>query len=173
MASESKTVPVHVAAQMVPIKLTEDNYFLWKSLVVPVLKQYDMFNVVQGRDQQSPPLSVKDQNCLNFIKLTMSVSMLPHAVGCSTARALWLTLEEQGNKMAQSRLEKMSRDLQTLKKGSFMSMRSYYESARTIANRLASAGSPVSDRDFVKYLLRGFQLIMVPLLTRSELDMMV
>ncbi|KAL6134838.1 hypothetical protein ACLB2K_067066 [Fragaria x ananassa] len=84
-----------VAAQLVPVKLTEDNYALWIPLMVPVLKNYDMFNMVQGIEQ--PLTEDRDQKCLYFIKLTLSEAMLSYAAeACSSSRALWLKLEEQG-----------------------------------------------------------------------------
>lgn len=98
MAEQSEMISQfqpHVAAQLVTVKLTEDNYSLWRSLLVPVLQNYDMFNMIQGIEQ--PLEQDKDQKCMSFIKLTLSEAMLPYAAAkeaCSSSRALWLKLEE-------------------------------------------------------------------------------
>ncbi|XP_062026019.1 uncharacterized protein LOC133742369 [Rosa rugosa] len=156
MAEQSRVISQfqpHVAAQLVPVKLTEDNYSLWSSLVVPVLKNYDMFNMVQGIEQ--PLTEDKDQKCMSFMKLTLSEAMLPYAAeSCSSSRALWLKLEEQGG-IAKFRLVQLSIRLKKLKKGKFTSMSKYYQMKKNMADRLKAAGSPVADSDFIEQVLNG------------------
>ncbi|XP_062014575.1 uncharacterized protein LOC133731141 [Rosa rugosa] len=155
MAEQSEVISQfqpHVAAQLVPVKLTEDNYSLWKSLLVPLLKKYDMFNMVQGTEQ--PLTEDKDQKCMSFMKLTLSEAMLPYAAeASSSSRALWLKLEQQGD-IAESRLFLLKSRLTKLKKGK-LSMSDYYQSAKQMADRLKAGGSPVADGDFLKHVLNG------------------
>lgn len=157
MAEQSEMISQfqpHVAAQLVPVKLTEDNYSLWRSLLVPVLKNYDMFNMVQGIE---PLEQDKDQKCMSFIKLTLSEVMLPYAAAkeaCSSSRALWLKLEEQGG-IAKFRLAQLSSRLIKLKKGKFTSMSKFYQMKKHMSDRLKAAGSPVANSEFAEHVLNG------------------
>jgi hypothetical protein len=94
---------------------------------------------------------------MSFIKLTLSEAMLPYAAAeeaCSSSRALWLKLEEQGG-IAKFRLAQLSSRLKKLKKGKFTSMSKFYQRKKHMADTLKAAGSPVADRDFVEHVLNG------------------
>ncbi|PRQ16311.1 putative gag-polypeptide of LTR copia-type [Rosa chinensis] len=47
--------PNHVAS-LIPLKLTKDNYLLWKDITTLVLQNYGMYSLVDGSETSPPPL---------------------------------------------------------------------------------------------------------------------
>lgn len=171
-ASEISQPPVDPLrmASHVSVKLTRENYFLWKSELVPVLKTYDLFNIVQGKEQcpakymsadkkdKNPAYTNwkrRDRACRVFIYATLSEDMWPLLWSCSRrAREVWLKLEEEFLEITRPRIRHLKIRLLDLKKGK-LTMVKYLELAEEIADGLAVAGSPLEDWDFAAHILHG------------------
>lgn len=171
-ASEISQPPVDPLrmASHVSVKLTRENYFLWKSELVPVLKTYDLFNIVQGKEQcpakymsadkkdKNPAYTNwkrRDRACRVFIYATLSEDMWPLLWSCSRrAREVWLKLEEEFLEITRPRIRHLKTRLLDLKKGK-LTMVKYLELAEEIADGIAVAGSPLEDWDFAAHILHG------------------
>lgn len=157
---------------LVPVQLTRTNYFLWKTLFIRTLKAYDLdlFNIMEGVEQCPPQFAtnderdenpaytdwiMKDQTCMAVITTTLSKSILPYTLGCTSSRALWLNLEIRFTTAAKSHCLRLKARMQSLKKGWMQSMEKYLNLAKEIANELAAAGYPLEDCDYVGHVLRG------------------
>jgi hypothetical protein len=91
-------------------KLTQENYILWQFLMVPFLGQ-NLFGYVDGTLPQPPklipdstssllvtnpahlPWYDQDRMIFSAIISTLFVETLPHVIGLSTSREVWITLE--------------------------------------------------------------------------------
>lgn len=109
--SQSQADPLHHIASDVSIKLTRENYLLWKSELLPVLKTYDLFNIVHGKElcpRKYMSANKEDKNpaytnwrrrnraCRVLIYATLSEDLWPLLESCSQcAHAMWLRLEEE------------------------------------------------------------------------------
>ena len=95
------------------IKLTRDNYLLWKAHIVPYLKGQHLYGYLDGTtpspawvitvkaDGDTQALQnlefqhwhLQDQMILNAIISSLSEKILAHVVKCTTSREVWQALE--------------------------------------------------------------------------------
>ncbi|XP_021819538.1 uncharacterized protein LOC110761381 [Prunus avium] len=174
-ALHTYTPPIsnHHVSSLLPIKLTRDNYLLWKELFLPILQTSDFLGLINGTDscptQYIPnpenPLNTivnpdflywfkKDQTCKIWIHSSLSESILPYIVGSSTSRDLWLTLEKRFAAITRSHLLQLKARLQNLKKGS-LPMLDYLQLIKHTADSLSAAGAPLDPTDFIAHVLNG------------------
>jgi len=118
-------------------KLTRDNYSLWKTTVVPILKGHSLFGFVDGTSECPPQTitassengdtinpnpaylawTMQDQLILGALTSSMTESILSHVVKCTTSRDVWLTLERLFTSHSRARTMQVHYQLATLKKG--------------------------------------------------------
>ncbi|CAB4286246.1 unnamed protein product [Prunus armeniaca] len=165
-SSYSAIPPTHIAT-LLPIKLTRDNYILWKSLLIPILQNSSLYGILDGSETcPSPTLSpnqpnpayaewiIKDHTCKIWLHAALSDFVLPYTVGCTSAKALWDNLEKRFTAITRSHILQLKGQLQALKKGSD-SMMQYLERMKSLADGLAAAGAPLDDLDLIAHILRG------------------
>ncbi|PRQ43209.1 putative RNA-directed DNA polymerase [Rosa chinensis] len=170
-AASSSTMQVQNLGPVIPVRLTETNYLLWKSVFLPVLHKYRLLSIVDG-SEPCPPEKVlsssgelvpndaflswfeRDQQLLIWINSTLSESVFPYIIGYTHARDLWLNLEARFAGLSQAHLLHLRSRLQTAKKGT-LSMTAYLQLLKGYADSLAALGAPVSDSDLVAYCLQG------------------
>ncbi|XP_040369632.1 uncharacterized protein LOC121051397 [Rosa chinensis] len=147
------SIDINYVAELVPVRLTRENYLIWKSTFIPVLKTYSLFNIIQGTEQ----CPSKDNICRILISKTLSEATLPYITKCegSSARDLWLYLEKEIGEAAKSKVRWLRTRMQTLKYGLTSCPSDYFESAEQIADKLAVAGCPVSNSELVAYIFDG------------------
>ncbi|XP_040366347.1 uncharacterized protein LOC121050451 [Rosa chinensis] len=156
---------------LMPIQLTKENYLLWKSLFIPVLRASDMLNLAEGREKCPPQFLTeekekegenpaytnwikRDQRFLTWINSSLSVSLLRYTVEITSGRALWLHLEKLLAENATTHLLQLKDRLKNLDKR-HLTAKEYLERAKQIADDLEAAGSPVDDSEFVSCVLKG------------------
>lgn len=156
----------------VPIKLHKDNYIVWKTLFDPVLKTFGLSGYVDGsivcpeqfvRDTpRSGPIvnpqylewMKNDQLIMIWINGTVSEDLLPYVVGFSSSYALWTNLAKRFATISHSHVIQLKTQLQQIKKGS-LTISEYLQSFKTISDKLAAAGSQISDTDLLVHILNG------------------
>uniref|UniRef100_A0A2N9GSV6 Reverse transcriptase Ty1/copia-type domain-containing protein n=1 Tax=Fagus sylvatica TaxID=28930 RepID=A0A2N9GSV6_FAGSY len=98
-----------VVHHLVTIKLTRENYLLWKAQIVPYLRGQHLFGFLDGsRPAPSPFLDgssqsepnpahqawlIQDQMILSALISSLSENILAYVVKCATSRDVWITLE--------------------------------------------------------------------------------
>jgi hypothetical protein len=125
-------------------KLNQDNYILWHFLMVSFLEGQNLFGYVNGTHSRPPQLIPdstsgllvanpasqtwyhQDKMIFSAIISTLSVEALPHVIGLSTSREVWLTLETLFSVQYQFRILQLKQQLATLKKGA-LSISAYYQ----------------------------------------------
>lgn len=103
-------------------KIKQDNYILWRFLMVPFLEGQNLFGYVDGTHPRPPQLLPdptsglllsnleyqswyhQDKMIFGAIIYTLSVEALPHVIGLSTSQEVWLTLETMFSTQSQSRI---------------------------------------------------------------------
>ena len=96
-------------AQLVTIKLEEDNYLLWKFQIENAILGYGLEDHVYGIDA-APPRMIQGNANLDFVRYqrqdrllmswilaSISTSYLPQLVGCSSSQEIWTTIEQLFN----------------------------------------------------------------------------
>ncbi len=110
MASESSPnlLPFNTLIHMITIKLSSSNYLLWKSQLLPLLESQELLGYVDGTLLPPPRFEpagsntpndkhlawkVADQRLLSLLLSSLTEEAMAEVVGLSTARDVWLTLE--------------------------------------------------------------------------------
>ncbi|KAB1213363.1 Retrovirus-related Pol polyprotein from transposon TNT 1-94 [Morella rubra] len=152
---------------IVTVKLTHDNYLLWKGQMAPYLHGQHLFRYVDGTI--SPPSLLltgttqnpsythwfqQDQLILSALISSLSENIIAQVIGLPTSRSIWLALESLFASRTQARLGQLHFQLATLKKG-FENITDYFCKTKLLADTMAAAGKPLSAPKFNSYLLAG------------------
>ncbi|KAM2466567.1 hypothetical protein PS1_008476 [Malus domestica] len=152
---------------MVPIKLRRSNYLPWRALFAPILRRYKLLGIVDGTEPCPSPFHPdrslnphfeqwyeKDQNLLIWFKSMFSEEIIPFTVGVSSARDLWLKLEQRFSGVSDAHIHQLRSKLQNIQKGS-QSMADYLQQIKEIFDSLTAVGASVTDRDLIAATLAG------------------
>ena len=126
--------PIH---HLITIKLTYENYLLWKAQIVPYLKGQHLYGYLDG-STPAPPQSftievdgdvqviqnpdfghwyLQDQMILSAIISSIFECILAHVVKFNTSRDMWQALEKMFTSQSRARTMQIHYQLATLKKG--------------------------------------------------------
>jgi hypothetical protein len=149
-SSHSSVTPIN---SLVTVKLTKDNYLLWKTQIVPYLRGKRLFGFVDGiiycpsptmpnpalATSQTTPTEIsnpnyitwtdQDQAVLSALVFSLSESILTHMVGLSTSREVWVALERMFTSHSSTRPIQTRQFLASTKKGN-LSISDYFQNGR-------------------------------------------
>jgi hypothetical protein len=165
------TVPLQNIHHHISEKLNQDNYILWHFLMVPFLEGQNLFGYVDGTHPRPPQLVPdstsglvanpasrlwyhQDKMIFSAIISTLSVKALPHVIGLTASREVWLTLETLFSAQSQSQIMQLKQQLATLKKGA-LTISAYYQKAQGFSHLLAAVGKPIEASELVFAILAG------------------
>jgi hypothetical protein len=161
--------PVH---HLITIKLTRDNYLLWKAQIVPYLKGQNLFGFIDGTQNPLPqflPLTTtepsqpglnpdfhlwqsQDQLILSAIISSLSENILAYVVKCFTSYEVWTTLERMFTTHSRARSMNIHYQLATLKKGD-SSIADYFHKFTQLTNTLAAVDHSLPPHEALPFLL--------------------
>jgi gag-polypeptide of LTR copia-type len=125
---------IHFSHQ-IHIILNQENYLVWKSQIIPVLRDYDLMSFIDGSDP--PPRSLtatdgstivnlvfqgwqqQDQLILAWIFNSISQSIIAQVINCQSSSRLWAKLQQIHRSQSLARVLELKLQLQTFKKGIF------------------------------------------------------
>jgi hypothetical protein len=163
-------------------KLTQDNYILWQFLMVPFLEGQNQFGYIDGTTPRPPQLLPdptsgllvanpsnhswyhQDRMIFSAIISTLSVETLPHVIGLTTSREVWITLETLFSAQSQSRIMQLKQQVSNMKKGS-QTISAYFQKAQGLSHLLATVGKPIEASELVSHILAGLDAEYDPLVT--------
>ena len=160
----SNSVGLHV-----PIKLTRDNFLLWKTQIFPLLNFHDLAHILtqdpqistqindQGGITVSPEYQAwwrQDQQVLSLIVSSLSESVLSCVIGKNTAKEAWSALSTHCSSTNPSCIMHLHNRLHNNSKGTRCVTEFVQEIQRT-CDELAAAGHPVEETVSIYTLLRG------------------
>ncbi|KAF5460471.1 hypothetical protein F2P56_020335 [Juglans regia] len=172
------------ASYLITLKLTINNYLLWKAQIVPFLKGHQLFGFVDGTVLPPPPSTpdghinsdytrwvLQDQLIISTINSSLSHTVLAQVIECTTSLEVWTTLQNLHSAQSSAHFIQNQYQLATLKKGS-ESISEYYHKAQSLAASIGAAGHPLSTSQFSIYLLAGlgsdYEPIVTSITTRPE-----
>ncbi|CAL9248911.1 unnamed protein product [Arabidopsis halleri] len=159
----------------ITIKLTEQNYIIWKSQFESFLRTQALLGHVNGSIRRpmefipvvnneglteqivNPDFQVwakADQVVMSWLLGSMSEDVLRLVVDTISAQEVWLTLANHFNRVSSSRLFELQRRLENTSKLD-KSMIEYLRGLKNICDQLASIGDPVSEKMKIFTTLRG------------------
>ena len=172
--SASPPTSLTVVHHLITIKLTRDNYLLWKAHIVPYLKGQHMFAFLNG-SWPAPPQTLltqlvatttlvpnpefqawhlQDQLILSALISSLSEKILAHVVKCSTSREVWLTLERMFTSHSHAHIMQIHYQLATLRKGN-SPIADYFHRFMNLADTFAAVDHPLNDFEMISFLLAG------------------
>ena len=153
----------------VPIKLTRNNFLLWKTQLLPILNCNDLayiltqdplvLTVSNSADKaiENPVYQAwrkKDQQVLSILVSSLSENVLPCVVGKTTAKEAWEALNKNYSSSNPSRIMHLHNQLHNSSKGT-RSVHEYVQDIRRTCDELAAVGYPVQEGVSIYALLRG------------------
>ncbi|XP_062076348.1 uncharacterized protein LOC133781392 [Humulus lupulus] len=152
------------------VKLDSENYMIWKNQILNVVMAQGLEDYLDGSISEpvrflDPPLNTSPnplyntwQRCnrllMSWLYASLTDDMLAHIVSYTTAAEIWVSLAEYFEAVTMAHLGDLRTALQSLKKNN-LSITAYIQKLKTICNRLAAIGEPVSRNDHIIALLGG------------------
>lgn len=167
-------VPLATLIYMLTVKLSSSNYLIWRKQVLPVLSWHDLLPHIDGsveppsamttNDEDTEVVNLayaqwksKDQRVLSLLQSSLTEEALAEILNCSTARAVWVTLESAYSYSTDSRAHQLRDELQLLKRGT-MPVIEYSRKFKLLCDQLASISHLVIESDKRHWYLRGLGL---------------
>jgi len=178
MASSSKDLTPAVPTFNPPtvnqngsLKLDNNNYLMWLTQVLPILRHHDLLGIVDGSepcppkfittDEQKEVLNPefiiwnrKDQYLLSVITSSLTESVLATVYGLHTSKQAWTALATRFASQSKSRISHLKKQLQTLSQGP-KTCSEFLQIAKSTADQLAATGNPVPDEELISFVLNG------------------
>ena len=163
------SIAAHTVGPHVPIKLTRENFLLWKTQIFPLLNYHDLAHILT----QDPPISTQlddhggitvnpayqtwhrqDQQVLSLIVTSLSESVISCVVGKNTAKEAWSALLKHCSSTNPSRIMHLHNRLHNTSKGT-RSISDFDQDIQRICEELAAVGHPVQETVTIYAMLRG------------------
>ena len=168
IAIPHSTVP-HPVGFHVPIKLTRENFPLWKTQLFPLLNYHDLAHILM----QDLPISTQiadhdgitvnaayqtwwhqDQQVLSLIVTSLSKSVLPYVVRKLTTKEAWSALMKHCSSTNPSRIMHLHNRLHNTQKGT-RSIAKFVQDIQRTCDELAAAANSVQESVSTYALLHG------------------
>ncbi|KAM1803515.1 hypothetical protein ACFX12_029489 [Malus domestica] len=165
----------------VSVKLDDSNYLQWHFQMQLMLEGYGIMNFVDGSNPCPPPFSstsssdsaisitesnsriesddykvwkMHDRALMQLITATLSSVAISCAIGSSSARDLWVRLQERFSIVSKTSIFQLKSDLQNIKKGAD-SVTQFLQRIKEARDYLAAAWVNFEDEDVVILALNG------------------
>ncbi|XBI67178.1 hypothetical protein VPH35_046581 [Triticum aestivum] len=184
-AGSSTSAPISVTSlgSLITLRLTRDNFLLWKTQAVPALAANGLFGYVAGT-AAAPPHTIKEgtgdaavdvanpeflrwyqQDQLVMIALlgSMTEDILGQMTQLTTSAAVWTALHDMFASQNRARIMQLRYQLSNLKKKD-LSASDYYRKMKGFADAMASIGKPLTDDEVLGYMLAGLGSEFEPLI---------
>ena len=96
----------------------------------------------------------QDQILLGWLLSSVSEGILSSILNCENSRDAWRSIEKQFGAQSEAKIMQLRYELNVLRKES-MSVEEYCLKVKILADKLACAGSPMSERDLLMQVLNG------------------
>ncbi|CAA6674840.1 unnamed protein product [Spirodela intermedia] len=149
---------------VVPVRLTRENFSVWKTTIVPLLNGYDLQKYI---DQDPPAATIDDQpnpayqawwrneqQVLGFINSSLSEIILSKLGQKTTTKELWTAIQKTYSSSDRSRIMDLQRHLHNFVKGDSC-IEEYIQRFKRLAEELALAGKLVEEISQICVFLRG------------------
>ncbi|KAK1618614.1 hypothetical protein QYE76_024131 [Lolium multiflorum] len=169
-------VPINITATLsasIPIKLDQENFLLWKAQALPALIGNDLMAFVDGNNL-APPKFIPaetgsstqvanpafaawrktDQQILSGLLTSLTPPVLGHVQLLKTSAQVWEALDRTFASRSKARIVQLRTALVRPKKRD-VTMSTYFQNTKKIADTMATIGNPLGDDDIVSYILAG------------------
>ena len=189
-SSSSTTSPVLALHHPLSIKLSDENYLIWRQQILATVRGHGLEGFLLGSDiPPSPFLTTDDDDASKqpnpaylawhrqdqllsaWIQGSLSESSMILVVGLSTSKDIWQAIESSYASQSKAKIMQYKLQLQTIKRHN-LPMNDYLNKVKSCCDILSSAGCHVSPEDHILYLLAGldpeYDPVMVTITSRTE-----
>ncbi|XP_073355674.1 uncharacterized protein [Aegilops tauschii subsp. strangulata] len=166
--------PFHLA-HLVTVKLSADNYPLWRAQVLPLMRSHYLEGYVDGSlpcPSAMVPVpsshggsvmvpnpahrrwTAQDQAILGAIQSSLTPSVAGMVVFAATSRDAWATLDSSFSSQSLARSSAIRNQLGEVKKND-LSVTAFFNKVKSLADTLSSIGKPLRDEEFTSFILNG------------------
>ncbi|PKU59058.1 Retrovirus-related Pol polyprotein from transposon TNT 1-94 [Dendrobium catenatum] len=156
---------------LVPTQLSTDNYAIWRSQIVKLLRAngFEQFLASSDHDldRQEPTSepgnisngdttvwSLTDQNLSAAICSTISSIVLPYVLCLESTAAVWKALETIFQSSNRSKVIQLKNELHNIQMNE-QSMLQYLTAIKNLVDQIAAAGAKIENEDVIMYILNG------------------
>ncbi|KAL6650072.1 hypothetical protein ACP70R_014296 [Stipagrostis hirtigluma subsp. patula] len=182
ISSSSPSISVPSIGNAITVRLSRDNFFLWKAQATPVLRAQQLFGFVDGSVEAPSKLITEgtgdaarqvpnpaylrwftqDQLVLSALVSSMNEDMLGQMTQYTTARDVWTALHAMFSAQNRAQIMQLRYQLSNTKKKD-MTAAAYFQKMKGLADTMASIGNPLSDEEVLGYMLAGLGADFEPL----------
>ena len=160
---------INLAGLMVSIKLTRDNFLLWKIVLLPLLLVYQLTNLLHQDSPMISSLNEKSQACpnlayhgwciqdkvvLSIITSSLSESTMSLAVGNETTKETWEAINKQYAARTRSRVMEIQTRLHNFRKGN-QPRDTYIQTIQNLGDEIQSCVGKMAEEDLTFALIQG------------------
>lgn len=183
-SSSSSAAPATLGPP-VTVKLTRDNYVLWRAQVLPALSGALLTNYLDSTAEEPAKTRTtvdkndkeivsnnseyakwmaQDQQVLAYLLNSLSKDVLQQVATLNTSAEVWAAITNMYASQSRARITNLRISLANSKKGSTTTA-AYFSKMKGLADDLASAGKPIDDDELVSYILAGLDIDYNPLVS--------
>ncbi|CAJ2644825.1 unnamed protein product [Trifolium pratense] len=183
MSSAAQTNQKNDLLSTISVKLDRENFPLWKSLVLPLIKgskldgyllgtkkcpeQYITSNDISSK-KSNPEFEdwhAHDQQILGWLRNSMTEGIATQLLHCETSKELWDEAQGLAGAHTRSRVIYLKSEFHSSRKGE-MKMEEYLIKMKGLADKLKLAGSAISNSDLVIQTLNGLDMDYNPVVVK-------
>ncbi|KAJ0972283.1 hypothetical protein J5N97_020242 [Dioscorea zingiberensis] len=183
-SSSAGLLPTPSFGHLINVKLTRENYLLWKAQFMPYLRSQQLLGYVdsstacpakiitettESRATQVPNQGYQtwlqqDHMVLSALLSSLSEEVLSQVLFLSISHEVWQTLERMFSSQSKARIMQIQLQLSTIQKKDLY-VADYFNKVKYLADTLAAIGRPLEDEEIITYLLAGLDSEFDPLVT--------
>lgn len=171
MASAANTNNKNDLPSSISVKLDRDNFPLWQSLVLPIIRGCRLEGYMLGTKEcpeqyitnsdSSKKLNPSfedwqayDQQLLGWLKNSMTADIATQFLHCENSKQLWEEAQSLAGAHTRSRITYLKSEFHSTRKGE-MKMHDYLSKMKNLADKLKLAGNPILNSDLIIQTLNG------------------
>jgi histone deacetylase 1/2 len=183
MASAAHSNQKNDLPSSISVKLDRENFPLWKSLVLPIIRGCKLDGYILGTKEcpdqfiTSTETSGKkinpdfedwqaeDQRILGWLLNSMTVGTATQLLHCETSKQLWDEAQSLAGAHTRSRVIYLRSEFHNTRKGE-KKMEDYLMKMKDLADKLKMAGSPITNADLIIQTLNGLDTDYNPIVVK-------
>jgi len=183
MSSAANSNQKNELPSSISVKLDRENYPLWKSLVLPIIRgcrldgymlgtkecpeQFITSSETSGKkiNPEFEDWQAHDQQILGWLLNSMTTGMATQLLHCETSKQLWEEAQGLAGAHTRSRVIYLRSEFHITRKGE-KKMEDYLMKMKDLADKLKMAGSPISNADLVIQTLNGLDVDYNPVVVK-------
>ncbi|KAJ0971876.1 hypothetical protein J5N97_019835 [Dioscorea zingiberensis] len=183
-SSSAGLLPTPSFHHLINVKLTRDNYLLWKAQIMPYLRSQQLIGYVDGTipcpaktiteattsgATQTPNSAYHswlqlDQFVLGALLSSLSEEILSQVLSLTTSFEVWSTMERMFSSHSRARIVQIRLQLSTIQKKE-LSVADYFNKVKSLTDTLSAIGQPLQEEEIISYMLAGLASDFDPLVT--------